>query len=311
MQKRTDEPAGVKATPPEKPDTDRLDLSEFQVRDPDEFVRNLVEVFDQSRKVMDSFVDKSDSQVGAYSAFQELNDATKTMGDLWQTWFSQPVRLAQAQTELAHGYVEIWNNYLRRMMGDEVEPTYVGKKRDNRFKDPAWDSNPYFAYWKEAFVFSSQWTENMLAETEGLDNDQRQKAEFHLRLLLSALAPTNFPATNPEVMRETFATNAENLVRGIKNLSDDLQGSGDLLKISQTDAGAFEVGENLATAPGKIVFQNDVFQLIQYTPTTDEVWRTPLLIVPPWINKFYILDLTEQKSFVRFAVSQGDRKSVV
>ncbi|MEO1651483.1 MAG: class I poly(R)-hydroxyalkanoic acid synthase, partial [Pseudomonadota bacterium] len=162
-----------------------------------------------------------------------------------------------------------------------------------------------FAYWKEAFVFSSQWTENMLAETEGLDNDQRQKAEFHLRLLLSALAPTNFPATNPEVMRETFATNAENLVRGIKNLSDDLQGSGDLLKISQTDAGAFEVGENLATAPGKVVFQNEVFQLIQYAPTTDEVWRTPLLIVPPWINKFYILDLTEQKSFVRFAVSQG------
>ena len=121
----------------------------------------------------------------------------------------------------------------------------------------------------------------------------------------SALSPTNFPLTNPEVLRETFKTNGENLVRGVANLINDLEAPGEIMKISQTDTSAFDVGRNLAVTPGKVVFQNDIFQLIQYAPSTGKVREVPLLIVPPWINKFYILDLTEQKSFIRYIVSQG------
>ena len=301
MQKRTDETGSAASGNADDP----LNLKDFQVRDPEEFVHNLVAMFDESRRVMDRLVEKSDNQIGAYSAFQELNDATKTMGELWQVWLSDPPRFAQAQSELATGFLDIWNNYLVRVMGQEADPVIEIQGRDNRFKDPDWDDNPYFSYWKQAFLLTSRWSEKMLAETDGLDEEHRHKAEFHLRLLLSAMAPTNFPGTNPEVMRETFRTNAENLVRGINNLAHDLEGSGDLLKISQTDAEAFEVGRNLAMTPGKVIFQNAVCQLIQYAPTTETVRTVPMLIVPPWINKFYILDLTEQKSFVRFLVSKG------
>ena len=143
------------------------------------------------------------------------------------------------------------------------------------------------------------------AETEGLSERDRQRAEFHLNQLAAALSPTNFPFTNPEVLRETIDTNARNLVEGLHNLTHDIENSQDLLKISQTDLEAFEVGRNLAVSPGKVVFQNDIMQLIQYSPTTDHVQSVPLLIVPPWINKFYILDLTEKKSFIRYIVSQG------
>ncbi len=145
----------------------------------------------------------------------------------------------------------------------------------------------------------------MLQQTEGLDERTRQKADFYFRQLSSAFSPSNFPMTNPEVVRETLATNAQNLVQGMAHLVNDMERSGDLLKISQTDTAAFEVGKNLAVTPGKIVFQNDIFQLIQYAPTTDKVHEVPLLVVPPWINKFYILDLTPTKSFLKFAVDQG------
>jgi polyhydroxyalkanoate synthase len=145
----------------------------------------------------------------------------------------------------------------------------------------------------------------MLHNTEGLDGRTRQRAEFYLRQVASALSPSNFPLTNPEVLRETLATNAENLVQGMSLLVEDMRKSGDLLKVSQTDTTAFEIGRNLATTPGKVVYQNDIFQLIQYSPTTDKVRETPLLMVPPWINKYYILDLTPAKSQIKFLVDQG------
>ncbi|MEL6311487.1 MAG: alpha/beta fold hydrolase, partial [Pseudomonadota bacterium] len=262
-------------------------------------------VFEESRKVMDGLVAKSDNQVGAYSAFNELNEASRTMGDIWQMWLNNPVKLAEAQAELTYSYMALWQSTMLAMMGQTVEPVAQAERGDKRFADPAWSENPYFSYWKQAYLITARWAEDLLTKTEGISEDQRHRAEFHLRLLVSALSPSNFPTTNPEVVRETFRTNAENLVQGIENLTRDLKSSGDLLKISQTDGSAFEVGRNLGVTPGKVVFENETFQLIQYTPTTETVHETPLLIVPPWINKFYILDLTEKKSFVRYLVSQG------
>jgi polyhydroxyalkanoate synthase len=191
------------------------------------------------------------------------------------------------------------------MMGEDVEDIAKPEPGDARFKDAEWTSNPYFDFWKQTYLVTSHWAEKVLDDTDGLDVRTRQRAEYYFRQVASALSPSNFPVTNPEVMRETFKSNGENLVKGIANLLGDLEASGDLLKISQTDTTAFEVGRNLAVTPGKVVFQNDIFQLIQYTPTTSKVREVPLLIIPPWINKFYILDLTEQKSFIKYIVAQG------
>ena len=292
-------------TPSGEADAAAIDYSEFQIRDPDTFARNMLTVFEESRKVMDGLVAKSDNQVGAYSAFNELNEATRTMSDIWQMWLNNPTKLAEAQAELTYSYMALWQSTMLSMMGQTVEPVAESERGDKRFADPAWDENPYFSYWKQAYLITARWAEDLLTKTEGLSDDQRHRAEFHLRLLVSALSPSNFPTTNPEVVRETFRTNAENLVQGMENLTRDLKASGDLLKISQTDGSAFEVGRNLAMTPGKVVFENETFQLIQYSPTTETVHETPLLIVPPWINKFYILDLTEKKSFVRYLVAQG------
>ena len=145
----------------------------------------------------------------------------------------------------------------------------------------------------------------MLEETEGLDERTRQRAEFLLKQLASAFSPSNFPMTNPVVLRETLSSSGSNLVQGMANLIHDMEKSSDVLSISQTDVNAFEVGRNIATSPGKVVFQNDLMQLIQYSPSTDTVHVRPLLIVPPWINKFYILDLGPQKSFIRYMVAKG------
>jgi polyhydroxyalkanoate synthase len=144
-----------------------------------------------------------------------------------------------------------------------------------------------------------------VAHTEGVDDHTRHKAEFYLRQVASALAPTNFVATNPELIRETMNSNGENLVRGMKMLAEDIEAGKGTLKLRQSDSSKFQVGVNLATTPGKVVFRNDLFELIQYPPTTETVYKRPLLIVPPWINKFYILDLTPEKSFINWAVSQG------
>ena len=202
-------------------------------------------------------------------------------------------------------YADLWNNAVLRMLGQEVTPVAEPEPGDNRFKDPDWSHNPYFDFWKQAYLITTRWADDLLDKTEGLDERTRQRAEFYLRQLSSALSPSNFPMTNPEVLRETFASNAENLVKGMTFLAEDMSQSGDLLRISQTDASAFEVGRNLATTPGKVVYQNDLLQLIQYAPTTEKVRERPLLIVPPWINKFYILDLAPAKSLIKFLVDQG------
>ena len=176
--------------------------------------------------------------------------------------------------------------------------------KDGRFQDPEWSANPVFDFLKQAYLITSRWAEDIVEGAE-TDDSTKQKARFYLKQLSSALSPSNFLMTNPELIRETLQHNGANLVRGVAMLAEDIEAGGGELRIRQSDASYFKVGENIATTPGKVVFRNELMELIQYTPTTDKVLKRPLLIVPPWINKYYVLDLNTEKSFIRWAVSQG------
>ena len=236
---------------------------------------------------------------------EELSDMAKTFGAVMENLTADPEKLVMAQTALTRDFVNLWAGTLKKLGGEAVEPIATPDPSDRRFKDPEWNSNPVFDFIKQAYLITTRWAEDIVHKTNGVDDHTRHKAEFYLRQLSSALAPSNFVVTNPELIRETVKQNGDNLVRGMKMLAEDIEAGNGRLKLRQSDDSKFKVGENMATTPGKVVFRNDLFELIQYTPTTESVFKRPLLIVPPWINKFYILDLNPEKSFIRWAVSQG------
>jgi polyhydroxyalkanoate synthase len=276
-----------------------------QVGQWDELARNMVRLFDQGTKVLGTLAERGNG-AGPYSMAAEAGEATKALGEIARQWVSDPGKLVAAQNELFKDYAELWGRSVRRYLGEEdVKPVIEPEPGDNRFKDPDWSNTQFFDFWKQAYLLTARWAEDLTRKTEGVDDKTKKRALFYLEQMLAAFSPSNFALTNPEVVRATLATNAANLVQGMAHLAHDLEQSKDLLRISQTDLSAFEVGKNLAVTPGKIVFQNDLIQLIQYSPSTEEVYERPLLIVPPWINKFYILDLVPEKSFIKWAVAQG------
>jgi polyhydroxyalkanoate synthase len=218
---------------------------------------------------------------------------------------ANPAKLMQAQIGFWQDYMTLWQNTARRMLGEAPAPVIAGDPKDRRFKDEAWHEHEVFDFIKQSYLLSARWIQSTVNEVEGLDGKTRQKLDFYTRQFIDAMAPSNFLLTNPEVLRKTAETGGENLVKGLNNLLADLERGKGKLSIRMTDLDAFKIGENIAVTPGKVVFQNDLMQLVQYTPTTETVLKRPLLIVPPWINKFYILDLRPKNSFVRWAVEQG------
>jgi polyhydroxyalkanoate synthase subunit PhaC len=271
----------------------------------DTLAHNMVRLFDEGAKALGALAGRNSNGSGPYSMATEVGEAAKSLGEIARHWVSEPGKLAAAQSTLFKDYADLWGRSVRRLLGEEVEPVIEPEPGDNRFKDPDWSNTQFFDFWKQAYLLTSRWAEDVTRSTDGVDDKTRKRALFYLEQLLAALSPSNFALTNPEVMRATIATNAENLVQGMAHFVRDLEQSKDLLRISQTDLSAFEVGRDLAITPGKVVFQNDLIQLIQYAPATGEVYERPLLIVPPWINKYYILDLVPEKSFVKAAVDQG------
>ena len=280
-------------------------LSAYMIRNPEEFAANILKAFEQGSAAFAKLAERPDSKPGPYSSANEFSAASETLTALARQWLSDPAKLSEAQAHFIGQFAALWNNVLARMMGMPVAPLIEPGSGDNRFKDPDWTHNPFFSFCKQAYLLACQWAEDRLRETPDLDDRERHRAEFYLRQLTSAYAPSNFLATNPEVLRETFRSNGKNLVNGVALLAEDMGRSQDLMKISQTDTNAFELGRNLATTPGKVVFQTDLLQLIQFASTTDKVRERPLLMIPPWINKYYILDLTAQKSFIKYVVDQG------
>jgi len=294
-----------KAPETPQPVPTEIDFAAYRIADPEEFSRNMVRLMEEGGKVLSGFLERGDAKAGPYGMASDVTEATKLFTEVARSWVADPAKLVETQGALVRDLFQLAGATAQRMMGAQVVPVAEPEPGDNRFKDPDWQRNPYFDFWKQAYLIITRWLEEVLAKTDGLDERTRQRAEFYLKQMTSALSPSNFPPTNPEVMRATFASSGKNLVEGLANLAHDMQKSGDVLSISQTDVAAFEVGRNVATAPGKVVFQNELLQLIQYAPASETVHATPLLIVPPWINKFYILDLGPQKSFIRFMVSRG------
>ncbi|MEM1283852.1 MAG: class I poly(R)-hydroxyalkanoic acid synthase [Pseudomonadota bacterium] len=291
--------------PPERP------LETYAINDPEAFAENLGKFVEQSGRVWAAYLrPREEGEVRAVQA-DEMGEVVKTLSQVSEYWLSDPKRMLDAQTRLWSGFFNLWSGSLARAAGEEAQPAIEPEPGDRRFKDPEWSRNQFFDTLKQSYLLLSDWAEDLVDEASDLDPHTRHKAQFYIRQIASALSPTNFVGTNPELIKETLASNGENLVRGLSMLAEDIQaGHGDL-KVRMTDTKQFKVGENMATTPGKVVMRNDVCELLQYTPTTDTVLKRPLLIVPPWINKFYILDLNPQKSFIKWAVGQGHTVFVI
>ena len=262
-----------------------------------------------SRLVADAM--KRDASAGHFSMADELGIA-KAFFDLSARMLSDPLKLAEVQMNLWKDYMALWQGSMLRLMGQPAAPVATPDKSDRRFKDPQWEEHFIFDYIKQSYLIAARHLHRAVAEVKGLDEATEKKVDFYTRQYIDALAPTNFALTNPEVLRETAATGGKNLLLGLQNLLKDLErGNGKQVKVKMTDPKAFKLGENIATTKGKVVFQNDLLQLIQYEPLTKTVFKRPLLIIPPWINKFYILDLREKNSFVRWAVGEGHTVFVI
>ena len=232
--------------------------------------------------------------------------------ELTAKMLADPAKLMDAQISLWRDYTELWRSSALKMFDATTPATVIEPdSADRRFKDEAWQQNQVFDFIKQSYLLTSRWMQTTVHGVEGLDTHTRHKVDFFTKQFVDAIAPTNFALTNPEVLRAVAETKGENLVKGLENLLGDLEKGKGRLRVSMTDEAAFKVGVNVASTPGKVVFQNRMLQLIQYTPTTDQVKATPIVIMPPWINKFYILDLRERNSMVKWLTGQGYTTFVV
>lgn len=271
----------------------------------DELSRNVTRFFEGAGKAATAYLKPMTEGQHRSGFAEEAAEAMRSLGHVAEAWMTDPQKALDAQTRLGTQFLDLWSATLKRAQGEPAQPVAAPEEKDNRFQDPEWSENPVFDFLKQAYLITSRWAEDLVENAEGVDEHSRRKAQFYLRQLSSALSPSNFLLTNPELLRETLKRNGANLVRGMEMLAEDIEAGGGELKIRQSDPTGFKVGVNIATTPGKVIFRNPLMELIQYAPTTDKVLKRPLLIVPPWINKFYILDLNPEKSFIRWAVSQG------
>jgi len=290
------------------PKTGPDEAAAFKMPDPAEMQRSMSDIAERSQRIVGEWLKRQTDEGPARpdplnigSAFMEMT--TRLMAN--------PAKLVQAQIGFWQDYMSLWQSTARRMMGMDAEPVIESDPKDRRFKDDAWKDNEVFDFIKQSYLLSARYVQDVVTQVDGLEPATAQKVDFYARQFVDAMSPSNFLFTNPEVLRKTAESGGENLIKGLNNLLSDLERGKGSLRISMTDMEAFKIGENVAVTPGKVVYQNDLMQLIQYTPTTEKVLKRPLLIIPPWINKFYILDLRARNSFVRWATAQGHTVFIV
>ena len=269
------------------------------------FAGNLARLIEEGGKALAAYMKPREEGKIKDDLAEDLTDMVRTVAQVAEYWLSDPTRALELQTRLGQAYLELWSSAAKRMAGEQATPAVAPDPKDTRFSDPEWSQNQFFDFLKQAYLLTAQWGERLVKDATGVDEHTRAKAAFYVKQFANAISPSNFVLTNPELLRETFASKGENLVRGMHMLTEDIEAGHGNLRIRQSDASKFAVGRNLALTPGKVIFQNELMQLIQYQATTPEVLEVPLLIVPPWINKFYILDLAPEKSFIKWCVDNG------
>ncbi len=267
--------------------------------------RNIVSAIEHAGKAFAAYMRPRESGEIKTTMAEDIGEMVRSLGHVAEYYMTDPKRAIEAQTAYTTQFINLWAATLQRFQGAAAKPIAEPESKDKRFAHAEWRDNPFFDFLKQAYVLTSDWAENLVHKADEMEPHRRAKAQFYLKQVSAALSPSNFVGTNPELLRATLAESGENLVRGLKMLAEDIEAGKGSVRIRQADARAFQLGVNMATTPGKVIFRNDLIELIQYAPTTPDVYRRPLLIFPPWINKFYILDLGPEKSFVRWAVSQG------
>jgi polyhydroxyalkanoate synthase len=281
--------------------------AKFQTPDPVDIARVYQQVAQRAANVLGDFAQKHPQ----LSAVGDELGIGKAFMDLYARMLSDPFAFASMSMNLALDYARLWQSSWMRLAGHPVEPVAAPASSDSRFKHEDWSDHFLFDFVKQSYLITARHIQHAVASVEGLPEESQKKVAFFTRQYVDALAPSNFALSNPQVLRETLASGGQNLLKGLNNLLADIEKGEGALRISMTDESAFEMGRNVATTPGKVVCQTDLMQLIQYSPTTAEVSRRPLLIIPPWINKYYILDLREKNSFIKWAVDRGHTVFVV
>ncbi|EDP64440.1 Poly(3-hydroxyalkanoate) synthetase [alpha proteobacterium BAL199] len=275
--------------------------------DPMELSRTMASIAERSQRIVQEFLEQQNRPAGDQDALgiSDPMNIGNAFLEMTSKMMADPAKLLQAQFGLWQDYMTLWQATTSRIMGGSGEAVAAPERGDKRFKDGAWEESFLFDYIKQTYLLTARWMQKTVGEVEGLDDKTHRKVDFYTKQFVDAMAPSNFALSNPEVLRTTIETGGENLVKGLQNLVSDLERGHGKLDIQMTDQEAFEVGVNVGTTPGKVIYENELMQLIQYSPTTETVMRRPLLLVPPWINKFYILDLRAKNSFIRWAVEQG------
>ena len=267
----------------------------------DEMNKQFNQLFEQNRTMMSEMFNKSHQAAAQQLDPLNMGSAFRAAGNRLT---ADPQKLMQANYDLWKEHMSLWQD----MAGTFATPagdTAPKRSGDRRFRHDEWSKNPIFDYIRQAYLITSRWMIETMSNIDGLAESDRAKVIFHTRLLADAFSPSNFLLTNPEVLRTMMDTGGQSIMKGMQNLQRDLDPKTGELSIMMSDPEAFRMGKDIATTPGKVVFQNDIAQLIQYTPTTDKVYKRPLVVIPPWINKFYILDLQKQNSFISWAAAQG------
>ena len=277
----------------------------FKLPDPQELGRSMATIAERSQRLVGDWLDRQSREQRRETPSADPLNIGGAFMEMTARMMANPQRLMQAQMGFWQDYLTLWQNTTRRIMGMDSTPVIQADPKDKRFRDEAWEQSEVFDFIKQSYLLSARYVQDVVRQVDGLDPKTARKVDFYARQFVDAMSPSNFLLTNPEVLRKTAETGGENLLRGLNNLLTDLERGRGKLTIKMTDMDAFRLGENIGVSPGRVVFQNELMQLIQYSPTTETVLKRPLLILPPWINKFYILDLRPKNSLVRYAVSQG------
>jgi len=274
-----------------------------QLPDPAQIANTYAEVAQRAAKL---FTDHIQRQLknGIETPSDEMG-VGQAFSDMMSKMLANPYKMAQTQMNLVWDYMSLWQSSMLRFAGVQMSPVAQPAKGDNRFKDETWEEHFLFDFIKQSYLIASRHIHESVSNVEGLDANARRKVNFFTRQFVDALSPSNFAVTNPLVLKETVQSHGQNLLNGFNNLLRDIEKGDGHLKVTMTDLNAFEMGKNVATTQGKVVFQNDLIQLMQFNPTTKEQYKKPLLIIPPWINKYYILDLREKNSYIKWATDQG------